>query len=416
MTLIKKHLNLHSLLILPMVLALLYPTSSIAKQRDADYYYNKIFNTHPAGFIVTAPNKKTLRNYNSGSGSIPASTIKVLTAYMALEHWGKDHRFHTDFMLDSQYFLRVKGYGDPYLVSEEMKKIAEELSVRLKIRNITNLKGIIIDDSYYNSNLSQTNTHRSLNPYDAPLNAVSVNFNSIGFYKSKGNIYPIEDQTPITPMAYELSPLVGNGKRRISLRHPYQATEYFKQILTVMLEKENIAVGNQPYRYIPKDLPIFYRHYNSNSLESIVKKMLRYSNNFIANQLFLSLGVEGSIFKLFGSMDRSQSYTRFFVEKKLNWDNYNVADGAGLSRKTFVSPRQMIDLLYKFEKYAYLLPCTKDGKICGKTGTLSNVHSYIGYFNHNGYQYPFAIMINKKMPYRFRKKAARAIYNDIFNY
>lgn len=383
---------------------------------SAGYYLDKLYSSPPSGLLVQDKQGRTLHQYKSQRAFMPASTVKILTAYMALEHWGLDYRFHTDFMLDNKGFLWVKGYGDPYLVSEEMRIIAQQIAQRLRNKQLSSLRGIIIDDSYYNSPLSQMNTPRSLNPYDAPLNAVSANFNSVGFHKKQYELSPIEWQTPITPLVGELSDLVGNGKKRISLRNPYQASRYFKELLTEFLRQDGIQVQHQQYTGQAKAIPLLYRHYNSRNLSEVVQNMLKFSNNFIANQLFLNLGVEASQKKASASMHRSQSYAKHFINRNFAWKNYFIADGAGLSRESQISPNQMVDLLRSFEKYYYLLPCIKEGQVCAKTGTLSNVHSYAGYFVDGSDLHPFAIMVEQRMPYKFRKKMASALFDSLFGY
>ncbi|WP_419622046.1 D-alanyl-D-alanine carboxypeptidase, partial [Thiolapillus sp.] len=83
---------------------------------------------------------------------IPASTLKILTAWLAIDHWGLDHRFTTDFFLDDGQVLWVKGYGDPMQVSEEIERIA----VRLKAKGLTGLNGIRLDGSYFASMAART--------------------------------------------------------------------------------------------------------------------------------------------------------------------------------------------------------------------------------------------------------------------
>ena len=45
---------------------------------------------------------------------VPASTMKILTALAAIQRWGLDHRFHTDFFRSADGWLWVKGWGDPW--------------------------------------------------------------------------------------------------------------------------------------------------------------------------------------------------------------------------------------------------------------------------------------------------------------
>jgi D-alanyl-D-alanine carboxypeptidase len=61
---------------------------------------------------------------------VPASTMKILTSLAAIDRWGMDHRFHTDFYRSADGWLWVKGHGDPYLVSEELDRVAKALKSR----------------------------------------------------------------------------------------------------------------------------------------------------------------------------------------------------------------------------------------------------------------------------------------------
>ena len=108
------------------------------------------------GFIVTS-NNKILAEHNSDSIFVPASTIKLATALIALEVLGPDYRFKTDFFLNNQSHLYIKGYGDPFLTSEYIEKIAE----KLKTLGLNRVDQIIIDDSSF----------ALLSPADGSLNS-----------------------------------------------------------------------------------------------------------------------------------------------------------------------------------------------------------------------------------------------------
>ncbi|MBT8112320.1 MAG: D-alanyl-D-alanine carboxypeptidase, partial [Gammaproteobacteria bacterium] len=74
-----------------------------------------------SSLLLVDENKQVLQTKNAEQLYIPASTIKVLTSLIALDHWGNDYRFKTDFYFDPvTNSLWIKGYGDPYLVSEEL--------------------------------------------------------------------------------------------------------------------------------------------------------------------------------------------------------------------------------------------------------------------------------------------------------
>ena len=73
----------------------------------------------PKGAVVFARNADQMQ--------IPASTFKLLTAACALAHLGPEHRFATDFYLNAENDLIIKGYGDPLLISEQVADIAKKL-------------------------------------------------------------------------------------------------------------------------------------------------------------------------------------------------------------------------------------------------------------------------------------------------
>src|SRR5262245_287310 len=80
------------------------------------------------GAYVETEDGKVLYDHRSKDRFIPASTLKIATAACAVDMLGRDFRFPTDFFLTKDGKLVVKGYGDPYLVSEEFELIARELA------------------------------------------------------------------------------------------------------------------------------------------------------------------------------------------------------------------------------------------------------------------------------------------------
>ena len=58
----------------------------------------------------------------------PASVLKLPLAQVALSVLGEDFRFETHFYQNDNGDLLVRGLGDPFLVSEEIELIAEQLA------------------------------------------------------------------------------------------------------------------------------------------------------------------------------------------------------------------------------------------------------------------------------------------------
>jgi D-alanyl-D-alanine carboxypeptidase/D-alanyl-D-alanine-endopeptidase (penicillin-binding protein 4) len=64
---------------------------------------------------------------NADEPFVPASVTKIVTAWLAMEVLGGDYRFETRFYLDDKRLLYVRGGGDPFLVSEELALLANDL-------------------------------------------------------------------------------------------------------------------------------------------------------------------------------------------------------------------------------------------------------------------------------------------------
>ena len=335
---------------------------------------------------------------------VPASTMKILTALAAIQRWGLGHRFHTTFHLGSDNRLWVKGYGDPYLVSEEMDRIARAL----KAKGINKVAGIGTDDSYFDPAVKISGRSSSNNPYDAPVTALAANFNTINVVNRGGSVRSAEAQTPLTPMARQLGKQLGAGEHRVNLKKRDKALRYFGELLGAKLEQAGIEVqdGSPRNARVPSGAKKVYRHENSRDLRAVVTAMLKYSNNFIANGLFLKLADRGDGRQV--GISGAQRAFAAWVDKTFGWRNYRVKDGAGLSRGNRLSARQLVEAVNKFEPYMDLLP-QQNARVRAKTGTLRGVSCYAGFVKRNRGWEPFSLLINQQVPYNLRLQVADAL-------
>jgi len=140
----------------------------------ADVFNNLRFGKNSA-ILVTDDQSNPIYAWQANKLLIPASTQKIITSLMALDKWGEKHRFNTDFYF-ADGWLWVKGHGDPYLVSEELDIIAKEIVQQLLTLNLS-IKGIGIDGTLF-SNKTVPGRSGVEDPYNAPIAAVSANFNT----------------------------------------------------------------------------------------------------------------------------------------------------------------------------------------------------------------------------------------------
>jgi D-alanyl-D-alanine carboxypeptidase/D-alanyl-D-alanine-endopeptidase (penicillin-binding protein 4) len=354
----------------------------------------------PDASLVVEEGGRLVLAYQPDRPMVPASTMKLLTALAAIDRWGLDHRFHTDFFRSSDGWLWVKGYGDPYLVSEELDLIARAL----KARGLKAIPGIGTDDSFFSASDEIPGRSDTNNPYDAPVTALAANFNTVSLIRVGGTVRSGEPQTPLTALARQLGASAPAGKQRINLKDRALALRYFAELLEAKLRGVGISVsGTMRDGSVPSGARLLYRHENTRSLRDILASMLKYSNNFIANDLFLDLADRrhGQPIRV----QQAQRRAAAWVKRRFGWHGYRVEDGAGLSRGNRLTARQLLALVNAFTPYRHLLP-EHDGMVLAKTGTLTGVSCYAGFFQRNGRWEPFSLMINQPVAYNFRLEVA----------
>jgi serine-type D-Ala-D-Ala carboxypeptidase/endopeptidase (penicillin-binding protein 4) len=331
---------------------------------------------------------------------VPASTMKLLTALAAIKRWGLDHRFETRLLRDGEGRLWVQGAGDPYLVSEELDLMAKAV----RAQGLTSVAGVGADDGLFASTLDIPGRSASDNPYDAPVTALAANFNTLNLRVQGGSVASAEPQTPLTPLARRLGQSLGNGTQRVNLKDKGLGARYFAEVLSAKLEAAGVKVTAEPRTgRVPAGAKALLTHKNSRDLRAMLAPMLQYSNNFVANGLFLKLADRGDGGPI--TIAQAQQAMAKWVAKEFRWRDYRVEDGAGLSRGNRLSARQLVDVLDAFAPYRDLLPSQGD-LIRAKTGTLTGVSTYAGYISRNGRWTPFSLLINQPVDAGLRKQVA----------
>jgi len=357
-----------------------------------------------AGLLMLNQFGQTVLSDHSNDAFIPASTTKLVTAWLALKHWGEDYHFNTHFYLDNKtHTLWIKGSGDPFLVSEEIKLIAKNL----KKQGLSQVNAIGIDNSLFQANVLLPGTGSTNNPYDAVPSTIAANFNSIYLKKIKGKVISAEKQTPLTDYANSLSAQLKNRPLRINTgQDPENAEKYFAELLSAFLRQQGVKVGQKIIRGTVDKQLLFYTHTNSKSLAEMIRAMMKYSTNFLANQLILVLSSEA--YQRPANKADVQHYMEQTLSKYFHWKNFVIKDGAGLSRDNRLSPVQLVDLLNEFKDWKHLLPEIESG-VYAKSGTMNEISTLAGYIvNDNNWQ-PFALMMNQAVPYKFRNRIAVAL-------
>jgi D-alanyl-D-alanine carboxypeptidase/D-alanyl-D-alanine-endopeptidase (penicillin-binding protein 4) len=351
------------------------------------------------GAYILQIHGKKRRSFNTNAPLIPASTIKILTGLMALETLGPQHRFSTSFYQDDVGNLYVKGDGDPFLTSEAIAQITWQL----KQFGIETIHSLIFDSSAYELEGPPNQSANTDNPYDASSAALAVNFNTLSFTVANNKeVISGESQTPTLPIMKNLGSLYPQGTHRInvdSMPATGQLTNtirYCGELFTALLQQQGITVSHGfTSGKIPESAVPVFVYTSEKSVADLVRLCLQYSTNFIANQLFLACGAKKYGYPatwkkaiLAGRQYRSQ-------QLGLTSPEIHQVDGSGLSTRNKITAAAMLTLLEEFDPYANLLP--KQRSMYIKSGTLTDVYTYAGYFRKSEKLSPFVIILNQKL-------------------
>jgi serine-type D-Ala-D-Ala carboxypeptidase/endopeptidase (penicillin-binding protein 4) len=330
----------------------------------------------PAGLVLVldaAGNELVAQN--ADEPFVPASVTKIVTAWLAMETLGGDYRFETRFYLDDKRVLYVRGGGDPFLISEELAPLAAALVAAIGKKPIN---GIVLDASYYPPDLRIPGIEETGEAYNALNSALAVNFNTIYAVRRGNNVRSAEKQTPITPLAISLFQARGiNGTGRISLsQDPAVSLQYAGELIAAFVARAGGKVtGKISIGTVPKGLEPVYVHRQSRPLSKVLAELLRASNNYVANQVFLEIGghrLGGPV-----SLDKSLKVANEMLAAHGLAADIHLEEGSGISRDDKFSARGLAKVLELFAPYADLLHGHDGGT--NKTGTMEGVSTLAGY-------------------------------------
>jgi D-alanyl-D-alanine carboxypeptidase/D-alanyl-D-alanine-endopeptidase (penicillin-binding protein 4) len=377
---------------------LLLPVQALAGAKE------KVAALAPSALVLVVDEKgNELIAQNAEKPFVPASVTKIVTAWLAMEVLGGDYRFETKFYLDKDRVLYVRGGGDPFLISEELAPLAQELVAAIGKEPIT---GIVLDASYYPSDLRIPGIEDSSESYDALNSALAVNFNTIAAVRKGNKVSSAEKQTPITPIAISQFRARGpNGRGRISLaQDPAVSLQYAGELIAAFIEQAGGSVkGKITTGTVPADLKPVYVH-KSRTLSQILVQLLIASNNYIANQVFLEIGgtLGGSV-----SLEKSLKVANQMLATNGLADAIYIEEGSGISRNDHFTARGLAKVLELFAPHANLLHGHDGGM--NKTGTMTGVHTLAGYADTKSHGRVRFVISTKNSDGNMRFQLAHAI-------
>jgi D-alanyl-D-alanine carboxypeptidase/D-alanyl-D-alanine-endopeptidase (penicillin-binding protein 4) len=366
-------------------------TKNLCAQQFDDL--NDLVGNHDA-ILVANPQGRIVFSKNADMQLVPASILKIFTALVALHYLGPEYRFATEFYQDQDSNLKMKGYGDPLLISETLMEIVNDLTPRFDTKS-KSINDLILDDSYFRAPVLIPGVASSCEPYDAPNGALCVNFNTVNFRRDKNGAYvSAETQTPLLP--FVLSRIIASGMDRgriILSPKKNEITLYAGHLLLYFLKKQGVKSNGKirMERVKKKFDKLIFRYFSRFPCTQVVSKLLEYSNNFIANQLLIATGAK--VYGPPGTLDKGIRAALTYATNTLKIDNITVVEGSGISRRNRISAKSLYQILKVFEPHHFLM--RRWGKAFYKTGTLKGVNTRAGYVeNVKGELYCFVVLLN----------------------
>jgi D-alanyl-D-alanine carboxypeptidase/D-alanyl-D-alanine-endopeptidase (penicillin-binding protein 4) len=388
-------------------------------------------------YIENLDSGEPLLTWNENVPRNPASVVKLLTTLVALDVLGPAYKWKTEVyvvgeqdagVLDGD--LLLKGYGDPWLVTERVWQLLHQI----RQKGISRITGdLLIDDSYFNVPYHDPGKfdREPLRAYNVAPNALLMNFKVVQYHfepEPESSTVSIRTDPPLQNLRIEnrlkLVPGRCRGYQRGIMITPNHAVDQmimsgefpsgcksyamgrtalshnqfaFGLFQSMWLESGGEFSGSY-WNVIKPDHAEPLLVFESWPLADVITKVNKHSNNVMARQLLFTLGAEKH--GVPGTEEGGrQVVENWLKDRQLHFEQLKLDNGSGLSRESRLSAEVLGGIL----RYAWESPFMPEylsslslsgldgtlarrfrddpltGKAHIKTGRLDNVAAIAGY-------------------------------------
>ncbi|MBS4097929.1 MAG: D-alanyl-D-alanine carboxypeptidase/D-alanyl-D-alanine-endopeptidase [Sulfuricella sp.] len=348
---------------------------------------------------------KPLLEHQSRAPLSPASTMKLVTTYAALELLGPAYTWQTGLLAETapqngmlEGDLYLKGSGDPALTIERFWLLLRDLR-QLGVRE---LRGdLILDDSRFAAPGGDPGAfdNAPLRPYNALPDALLVNFKSTRFRLLPGDngtgVRLIADPAPpqlvvenrlrgvegecgdwregietsvernggaTVKVAFSGDYPLACGERNWHLAL-FDNTTYVSSLFRLLWEEMGGVLRGAAKRGVTPAAARLLASSESRQLADVVRDVNKFSNNVMARQLLLTLG-NGS------SEAGAQALNAWLAEKGQRFPELAIENGSGLSRRERISAEHLGELLAAAWRSPVMAEFVASLPIAGIDGTM----------------------------------------------
>ncbi|MDE4302538.1 D-alanyl-D-alanine carboxypeptidase/D-alanyl-D-alanine-endopeptidase [Phaeobacter gallaeciensis] len=377
-----------------------------------------------------------LESQAGAAGLPPASVAKTLTALYSLDVLGAEHRFTTHILAAGQIRsgvlhgdLILAGGGDPMLNTDHLAQLARSM----KAAGLREVRG---DFKVWDGALPQVQSIDPEQPdhvgYSPAVSGIALNFNRVHFEWKRGAkgwsvsmdartetyrpevamarmavknralpVYTYADRGGADTWTVASQALGNGGSRWLPVRRP---AEYAGDVFRTLARSHGIALRKAKVTQSLPQTQVLAQH-QSPPLSVMLKAMLKYSNNLMAEMIGMSATAAAG--KRPGSLRQSAAQMSDWAARKYGMKDSRLVDHSGLGDASRMTPDDLVTVLIAAHGAGQLKPLLKPFpmrdrkgrvlkshpiKVLAKTGTLNFVSGLGGFMTAaDGTELAFAI-------------------------
>ncbi len=359
-------------------------------------------------FVADVETGETVLQWRSDEARNPASTIKLLTTLVALDVLGPAYRWRTDVYAKGKLSsgrldgdLLLKGYGDPFLVTERVWQLLRNIR-HAGVREITG--DLLLDDSWFDVGDYDPAAfdRQPLRAYNVAPNALLMNFKVVRYWfepDHEAGTVKVRLDPPLENLGVKNRLDLANGRCRgyqrgitITANNAIDEVTFSGQFPSGCdrYSMDRAALTHNEFVYglfgslwrdsgglfeggwrnviVEEDAePLL--SFDSLPLTDMIARINKHSNNVMVRQLLYTLGAEAN-----GAPGTEESgkavISKWLTDNGLASTKIAIENGAGLSRNTRTTAKDMAEMLQFAWRQPYMPEYLASMALSGLDGTL----------------------------------------------